>query len=138
MLLAFPIRVISSTIEEKLEFISNDQVSQAYYSWQLTERARKLIGTRQGQCTVAVRNFLGLGSDQIKGKAKNNEANSQVPEVGSIIITSESSNGHVGVVLFFTDTQVTIYESNVPLGSEIAGIRTLNINDPRIRGYLLY
>lgn len=84
---------------------------------------------------MAVRKFLGVGANEIQGVAKNNRSNSQIPEVGAVIITSESSWGHVGIVLSFTETDVTIYESNVPLGSEIAGIRTLKLNDPRIVGY---
>lgn len=107
----------------------------AYYSWELTQRATKLVGSRQGVCTMAVRKFLGVGANEIQGVAKNNRSNSQIPEVGAVIITSESSWGHVGIVLSFTETDVTIYESNVPLGSEIAGIRTLKLNDPRIVGY---
>lgn len=122
------------TIEyEKIEYIQEKGTE--FYSFQLTKKAEKLRGTHQGQCTTAVRNFLGLGADEIQGLAKNNEPNSENPEVGSVIITDESKYGHVGVVLYFTDTTVTFYESNVPMGSEIAGIRTLQLNDPRIVGY---
>lgn len=115
--------------------INTNEVSQAFYGFQLTEKAKKLVGTRQGQCTLAVRKFLELGNDQIAGLAKNNEKNTDFAEIGAIIITNESWYGHVGVVLSVTDSKVTIYESNVPLGSERAGIRVLNINDPRIVGY---
>jgi len=135
-LMAFPKKVVSLQPVETIEYLTNETSEQQYYSWRLTEKAKRLVGTKQGQCTVAVRNFLGLGSDQIKGLAKNNESNSDTPEVGAVIITNESKWGHVGVVLSFTDTEVIIYESNVPLGSERAGIRTLQLNDDRIIGYI--
>lgn len=86
---------------------------------------------------VFVRAFLGLGQDEVPSLAKNLKTNSLTPEVGAVIKLNESPLGHVAVVLSFTNTEVTIGESNVPMGSERIGIRTLKINDPRILGYLI-
>lgn len=122
-------------VSQPIEFLepNYDEVQKLYAAYLLAQKAKKLIGSRQGQCVVFVRKFLE--TDEVASLAKNTEVNSKSPEPGAIIITNESKYGHVGAVLEYTDTTVTIAESNVPLGSEKMGIRILQLKDLRILGY---
>ena len=112
---------------EELRVKKLDQLSKI-----LTAKAQKLIGTKQGQCVIAVRNFLGVGRDQISGYV-NVRINSQHPKVGNIIVIVGRMR-HGAVVLFTTATKVVYYDSNGQLTGR-AAIREIKINDKRIKGY---
>lgn len=130
----------SLTPEQTAGILIPDPVAaqELYDDWnhkqELIAKAEKLKGTKQGQCVVAVRKFLGVGRDEIQGMAKYTKTNSESPEVGAIIKLNMSRYGHVGVVLDDTENTVTYYDSNGQW-TERAAIRTIDINDPRILGY---
>ena len=100
----------------------------------LTSRAVAQRGKYYGACVIGVRQFLGVGRDQIQGMAKNTTINSQHPEVGAIIVLNMSRYGHVGVVLKITETEVIYYDTNYHWNGR-AGIEKINIQDKRIKGY---
>ncbi|MDZ7611256.1 MAG: LysM peptidoglycan-binding domain-containing protein [Candidatus Moranbacteria bacterium] len=59
----------------------------------------------------------------------------KTPKVGSIIVTSESWYGHVGIVEAVSGNSVTISEMNYK-GIGVTNRRTLNANNPLIKGYI--
>jgi len=71
-----------------------------------------------------------LGNAQAMGYATG-----RTPRVGAIIVTRESWYGHVGYVEAVRGNWVTFSEMN-HVGWAIKSVRTLNVNDPRIRGYI--
>jgi LysM repeat protein len=93
-----------------------------------------------GQCTwyVAQKRVVPWS-----GHAKSWLANAQAygyqtgaaPQVGAIIVTRESWYGHVGYVEAVKGEWVTFSEMN-HLGWGIKSVRTLHINDWKIRGYI--
>lgn len=119
--------------------------AQQQKSVELTAKAESLVGTKQGQCVVAVRKFLGVGKDEVSGMAKSTKINSQTWEVGAIIVfRGMSSAGHVAVSLFAdSDNWLWYYDSNgsgryingVWHGDEKAKIRKIKLDDWRISGY---
>jgi hypothetical protein len=132
---AFPKKVISLTIDEITPVLELRQ--DRYESYLLEKKAKGYVGRRGFQCVTFVRKFLDTTTDIVPSMAKHTKTNSQTPEIGAIIVTNESKYGHVGAVIDYTDDWVKIVESNVPLGSELVGIRTLKINDKKIIGYAL-
>ena len=98
---------------------------------ELTEKANKLKGKYGGQCVIFAKKFLGVTESW--GLARNVKTNTSTPVIGSVIKTSESWAGHVGIVINATETTVTIVESNYIRNT--IGIRTLLITDKRIKGY---
>lgn len=119
--------------EEVIQKPSEDVILEAY-SKTLTAKAENLVGTKQGQCVIAVRNFLKIGKLEVQGLAKNTTINSHDPEVGAVIVIMLSKYGHVGVVLSVDDEYVYYYDSNGDW-TEYAAIRKIKITDKRIRGY---
>lgn len=125
------------TIEE-LQIAAIDALSK-----KLTAKAESLVGKKQGQCVVAVREFLGVGRSEVSGLAKDTKVNSYVPEVGSIIIfwgTARYPAGHVGTVLFTTaDGEVYYYSPNSTGSKAVAGgpakISHTKIKSRAIKGY---
>lgn len=94
-----------------------------------------------GQCTWFVGTqrtitFRGHARDWPVNAVRAGHVLSDTPVVGSIIVTRESRYGHVAVVTSFTETVVTIQESNVR-GLGVISTRTLSRSDPRIRTYIL-
>jgi LysM repeat protein len=93
-----------------------------------------------GQCTwyVAQKRYVPWS-----GHAKSWLANARAygfttgstPRVGAIIVTRETWYGHVGYVEAVKGNWVTFSEMN-HLGWAIKSVRTLHINDPKIRGYI--
>ncbi len=112
----------------------NEEIVRQLYSDFLTAKAEKLVGRKEGQCVVAVRNFLGVGRDEVAGLAKNTKINSQTPALGAIIVLKLSAPGHVGVVLDYDDNTVIYYDSNGDW-TQRGAIRERPIIDPKIRGY---
>lgn len=98
---------------------------------ELTEKANSLKGKYGGQCVIFAKKFLGVTESW--GLARNVKTNTSTPVIGSVIKTSESWAGHVGIVINATKTTVTIIESNYIRNT--IGIRTLSITDKRIKGY---
>lgn len=98
----------------------------------LTHKAESLVGTKQGQCVIAVRNFLGVDRSQIHGYVQV-QINSTSPQVGNIIVLVGKSR-HSGVVLFTTPTRVVYYDSNGSLNQK-AAIREIDVTSKLIKGY---
>ena len=70
------------------------------------------------------------------GNAGDIEPTSDQPTVGSVILLKEGLYGHAGVVLDFTDKEITITEANYTPGR--VGTRILKRNYELIRGYRTY
>lgn len=130
-------KVYAEAIEKQTEdaALAAKEAAEEALSQDLTNRAEALIGKRGGQCVIFVRNFLGVGRDEIQGMAKNTKVNSQDPEVGSIIVIYASRYGHVGVVLFTTDDGYVVYADSNGSWTQRVAIRKIKINDPKIKGY---
>lgn len=69
------------------------------------------------------------------GKARNYPVNSQVPQIGAIIITYESSSGHMGIVARVDENNVIIDDYNYKRCSHT--IRSLPLNSKLIKGYII-
>jgi surface antigen len=107
------------------------------FSNNLVYRANALRGAYVGTCVIAARNFIGNDRNgKIRGGAKNLESNSTEPEIGAVIITSESVYGHTGIVIAITNYTITIYEGNYNWNG-LAGIRELQRNNPLIVEYII-
>ena len=78
-----------------------------------------------------------LGHSQSKwGNASEITPNSDEPSIGAVVLLDEGKFGHIGVVIDFTRTEITITEANWIPG--IVTERTLKRNNPKIRGYRVY
>lgn len=69
------------------------------------------------------------------GKARNYPVNSQVPQIGAIIITYESASGHMGIVAGINENKVIIDDWNYERCKHT--IRELPLNSKLIKGYIL-
>lgn len=136
-----PYENIKIPTPEELQIAAIDALSK-----ELTSKAESLVGTRQGQCVVAIRQFFGVGRSEVQGWATHTRVNSQVPEVGSVIVfwgTKQNKYGHVGGVLFTThDGWVYYYSPNakgtrweIANGRGRAVISKVKINSKTIKGY---
>ena len=74
-----------------------------FYTSLLQSKSRQLVGLWGGQCVAFAKRFTGYTGDKISGQAKNTEINSDVPQLGAIVRTSESQAGHVAVVIEITE-----------------------------------
>lgn len=93
-----------------------------------------------GQCTwyVAQKRYIPWAGHAYTWLAKARQygfKTGSAPQVGAIIVTRESWYGHVGYVEAVQGNWVTFSEMN-HLGWGIKDVRTLHINDYRIRGYI--
>lgn len=135
-LAVFPKKATSLDMPPKpVDFIEQTDFQQAWDKYELQQQAKKLKGQWGGQCVIFVRNFLNTTKAVVPSVAKKTQTDSQSPQIGDIIKTNESVYGHVAIVIDYTDTTVTILESNVPMGSERIGTRTLPLTSPKILGY---
>jgi hypothetical protein len=114
----------------------SDEIMEDAYSKLLTTKAQTIVGTWGGQCVIGVRNFLGVGRDQVQGLAKNTQINSQEWEVGSVIVFRHMSwAGHVAIALFADANNQLWYADTNGNSRETWAIRHIALNDPRISGY---
>lgn len=71
-----------------------------------------------------------------RGHASNIKPNSNIPEVGGAILTTEWSGvGHTSIAAEIDGDELILVESNYHLNKKIKVGRRINIRDPRIRGY---
>ena len=119
---------------ERLKQLEEERIRLEEEKQALMEKALKLKGTWQGQCVVAARKFIDATRDDISGRARDLQVNSDIPEIGAIIKLNMSKVGHVGIVLDETETTIIYYDSN---GSwtQRASIREIKKDDPKILGY---
>ncbi len=138
-----PKKVISQTIYDpsiqgqSISYLgepNSEEVSEAYQSWLLNQRAKKLVGTIGGQCVIFVRNFTGATPEDVGGMARTVAINSQIPGIGFIIKTDESNAGHLGVIIGINGDELTVVDSNYGWDG-IIRIRKINIQDSKILGY---
>ena len=86
------------------------------------------------QCVTWVKAQLGM--TQSIGNARNWKPNTQIPTIGSVVITKESAAGHVGLVTDIQDEYLIISEKNFTPCTVTHG-RKLSVNDPVIIGYYI-
>lgn len=84
-------------------------------------------------CVQYVKAKLGISGSL--GNAWNIVPNSQVPTIGSIVLTYEG-RGHAALVVGITDKYIIIDESNYVRCTQTLG-RQIPIDSPLIRGYLI-
>lgn len=84
------------------------------------------------QCVPYIKALLGI-TESI-GAAKNWEPNTQIPTIGAVVITVESSLGHVGLVTDIQDGYLIISEKNFTPCTVTHG-RRLSVNSPVVIGY---
>lgn len=93
------------------------------------------------QCVVYARKVTG--DERVKGLARTIKPNSQIPAVGSVVVTKESlpgkNTGHVAVVIEVTDTHIVLEEANYYRGGKtnVSVGRKLALNSTLIVGYLI-
>lgn len=93
----------------------------------------KLEGQYGGQCVVFIQDYYDA-YDKFKGDASNIVPNSTIPEVGSAVLTT----GHTALIYKIEGEKIFLIESNQHYDEKITIGRTLNINDPSIRGYFKF
>ncbi len=111
-------------------------VSQLYAEWQLTQKAKKLVGRYGGQCVTFARNFTQASSTIVSGVAKNVQTNTTTPEIGAIVKTNESRFGHLAVLISMDGNTGTVVDSNYGWNG-IIRIREIQLDDPKIVGYVI-
>lgn len=146
-ILAIPISIPESVVAQ--DYLTYDQLK-AYenqkqeqerikadkeWSNQLVAYSKTLVGKRTGTCVLAIRHYFGISKSEVQGLAKYTKANTQRPQVGSVIIFKNLSKwGHVGIVIAVDGELVTYFDSNGNLNNRGA-IRTIINGDRRISGY---
>jgi len=113
-----------TTYEEQQEALSQT----------LRDRATAQTEKWYGACVIGVRQFLGVGRDEVSGMAKNLQVNSERPAVGAIIKLNMSWYGHVGAVIDYNIEKIVYYDTNGDWTGHGA-IREIGINDKRILGF---
>lgn len=83
-------------------------------------------------CVIYARAYSGIDVGSI-GFARNHPVNASVPSEGTIVVFVGSYTGHVAVVTSFTETTITITESNYSRCQ--IGMRTVSRTLSTIKGY---
>lgn len=119
---------------------SAEDMQQAYDAW-LAEQAaqekkraqvQRTTGYNPCSCVTYARWKSGINVGSI-GFARNHPINSHIPQVGAIMVTSESAAGHVAVVTAVNNTTLTVSEANY-VRCKVSS-RTLAKDSAFIRGY---
>lgn len=114
-----------------------DEVSKQILEIELLKKAQEAQGKRGGWCVTFVKDFTGTPRRTKwtrDGYARTISVDTKEPIVGSLILTSESNMGHVGLVLPKPPLgKVRFVDSNYVQNT--VTIRELDINSPKIRGY---
>lgn len=138
-MLAFPISTKIAVADDSYK--TNDLQAQylAYqeaqeWSVELTTYSATLVNKRTGQCVMALRKYFSVPYSEVHGAARTTIPNSSTPAIGAVIILKMSSLGHVGIVIAINDNQIIYFDSNGDWRQRGA-IRSININDPRIKGF---
>lgn len=85
------------------------------------------------QCAMYVQGFYP-GVHTGDGFARTYPINSQVPKIGGVVVTRESSRGHVAIITGIEDGYLVLEEANYITGW-ITDSRKLAITSPLIKGY---
>lgn len=98
-------------------------------------------GIPWGWCTwYAAKEFGGIGWRGNAGTWYNNAASAgyktgQTPQAGALFVTSESGWGHTGIIRKVNGDSITVEEMNYK-GFGVVSTRTINKNNPVIKGYI--
>lgn len=109
-----------------------------YDTWVENERLRTNLGTHRVSssvrcsCVLFARYFSGINTGSV-GWAKYWPINSDSPATNAIVVFT-GTTGHVAVVLSYTDTTITITESNY-VHCTITSGRVVSRNQTNIKGY---
>ncbi len=106
------------------------------WSRQLVAYAKTLQGSRWEQCVIGIRKHFGVPYAKLHGAARSNKPDTKQAEIGSVIVLNLSYYGHVGKVIAKDSQTVTYIDWNGGGGGR-GTIRTININDKRIIGYII-
>ena len=87
-------------------------------------------------CISYAKAVLGHSQGEFWGNAKDIKPTSDSPSIGAVVLLKEGKSGHAGVVINFTEEEITITESNYIPGKVTQ--RTLKRNYPPIQGYKTY
>lgn len=90
-------------------------------------------GQYGGQCVVFIQDYYEA-YDIFAGDAGTITPNSTIPEIGSAVLTT----GHTALIYKIEGELLFLIESNYHYDEKITIGRTLNINDPSIRGYFKF
>lgn len=114
--------IVRESIDDRNNVVYSNTYSYGYCTWYVASQ-RNVPGSwgNAGQW---------LYSAQTSGYATGN-----IPQIGAIIVTSESGWGHVGIVESIQDNQITISEMNY-LGWGIVNTRDINSNSAIINGFI--
>lgn len=130
--IAFPEKVNSLTIQYEFETLQPDYAGaeRLYQEW----KAAQIKETCS--CVAFVRRLTGF--TQSVGYAKYWPKNTEVPVIGGVVITSESSfntfrTGHVAYILDINDDTLTLLEANYSRCKITT--RFLKVGDKRITGF---
>ncbi|MFA6082197.1 MAG: CHAP domain-containing protein [Patescibacteria group bacterium] len=86
-----------------------------------------------GQCVPFARAVSGIN---ISGAAISNKPNSNIPEDGAVLITTESRPGHAAVVTSINGNTIEVIERNYFSGW--VSKRKILLNSPIIRGFIVH
>ncbi len=114
------------------EFLEPDPeaVQQLYQEW-LASKVQKKVSFNPCSCVSLVKALTGY--TQSVGRARNWPINSKWPAVGSVVVTSESSAGHVAYIIGIEGNTLLLDETNwMPCQR---GKRRLSMDDPSILGF---
>lgn len=103
----------------------------------LVDVVKELHGTVGGQCVTFIQTlFKSYYTDpDFRGLARNIKPNSDVPEVGSAVLTMESKKGHVALIVAIEGNDLILAESNYSRDEVVSVGRKLSIESKYIVGY---
>ncbi len=132
--IVFPKQVLSQTTdnesikEPKIEYIeaTPEVVAQSEVLYQA-----KKANLGFCSCVTFVKRITGV--QESVGAARNWKINSTFPQVGGVVVTKESSYGHVAYIEAIDGNIMTLVEANyIPCKKSE---RKMAIDDPRIKGF---
>jgi len=128
---AFPERATSLTMVYELETLPQpnyEDASRLYREWQ-ADQVKETCS-----CVLFAKRLTGF--TQSVGYAKNWPRNTETPQVGGVVITSESSGyntGHVAVISAIEGDTLTLQEANFERCKHTS--RKIKVDDKIILGY---
>ncbi len=132
LLVVFPEKAVSLTTPppEFPVLVADPNITDRLYDeWRMV---RKKVNSDYCSCVDTARALSGINVGPI-GYAKNHPINSNTPNVGAIIVTSESYYGHLGVVIAINGDTLTIQEGNY-FKCQLSS-RKISTNYDKIIGY---
>ena len=95
-----------------------------------------MVGRHGGQCVVFVQDYFKIwGNPYFKGRAIDIPLNTNYPEVGWVVLTTEGPHGHVAIVTDIQDETLILTESNYNNDEIVTVGRKLLAESELIRGF---